>query len=728
MAMLEVACPGCNTKLKAPDTSAGKKAKCKKCGASFRLPGNPAGSAGESQMLSAVDVPAAEPNPFAFDALLAPPPPAPAPPKPAAKPLAATPEPAASDDPFNFGSFPAPEPPAPPPPPPPAAKKSTPKAAPVPEPKAKAKAKPKPAPPPALDPFADVPEAEPVQEILSLDDDEPAPAPAASGDPFAFSAEPMPAPRSHAEARPARAREEAPPEDTHRSGYRRSPQKSKAPLIAALLGLVALGAAVAVVVVVVTKKKDEPQAESKDKKKDEKKEPEATPENKDDANKDKEDKDARRDAKPSGKGGKGKSGGGKKSDPRASGPTVVQAPAESGGKGGGRPLLVFGDATRTIRFNPPAADAAPAKAAERRPLDLPLAAVRLAFPPHNKATSDTVFVVQLSAGFQGQGEKLALERFSPVGAKRGERLEFAGDGKPVPACDVTADTDLFAHAADGKLTVWKLADRSKVVDAWDVFADMPEHKKAGIAAVYFVTPETVATVTTAGAVHAWELASKKKLGEFVPKGGAPGRVLAGKSVARTADRAIVVVAVGGTIYQVGVKGMVGQAEGTVELGGDVGRSLGLAVSGNGKLLYVFETAPEARDDKKKERIVAAFPAGGRGQPTYLRWPEGVGEPESAGWANDEIAVVGTDKGRAFWFELSEGRFAALALLAPPGELGRHAAGEAGHWAVLPDPAAPGKAVLLEYAMPPEGYLELQEATMGGKPAPTLKLDSKGGGA
>src|SRR5262249_58166348 len=112
MAMLEVACPGCGAKLKAPDTSAGKKAKCKKCGSAFRLPGSATGSAGEAQMLSAVDVPA-EPNPFALDALLASPPPPPAPkkPEPAAKHLAPQAEPAGSDDLFNFGSATAPQPP-----------------------------------------------------------------------------------------------------------------------------------------------------------------------------------------------------------------------------------------------------------------------------------------------------------------------------------------------------------------------------------------------------------------------------------------------------------------------------------------------------------------------------------------------------------------------------------------------------------------------------------------
>lgn len=714
MAMLEVACPGCNTKLKAPDTSAGKKAKCKKCGTSFRLPGTADGPAGESQTLSAAAAHTAEPSPFDMGSLLASPPPPPAPPKVAAKPLAARSEPAAAAaDPFNFGSFAEAEPAAPPP----AAKKSTPKADPVPEPKTGAKTKPKP-PAPVLDPFADAPEPEPAPEALSLDD-EPA---AASGDPFAFPGDAAPAPRGRADHRPAR---DEPAEEARPGGYRRGPQKSKAPLIALLLGLVALGVVVALVVVIATKKRDEPQAKAKEEKKD----PEPAPEDKDAANKEKDKEDARPAPKVVTKGGgKGKTLPGKKGDPRAAstGAAVVQAPPAAGAREG-RAVLGIGDAARTIKFAPPAADAPPVKAQERRALDLAPGSVRLVIPPYKKATSDTVFVVQVTAGFQGQGEKLALERFSPVGMKRAERLEFPGDGKPVPACDVTDDTDRFAHAADGKLTVWNLADRSKVVDAWDVFADMPEHKKAGIAAVYFVTPDSVATVTTAGAVHAWELASKKKLGEFVPtKGAAPGKVLAGKSVARTVDRAVVVVAVGGALYQVGVKGAVGQAEGSVDLGGDVGRSLGLAVSSNGKLLYVFETAPEARADGKKEKVVVGVPVAGRGPPNFVRWPDGVGDPESVGWANDEIAVAGTDKGRAFWFELTEGRFVTLAVLAPPGELAKHATGDADHWALLPDPALPGRAVLLEFQMPPDGYLELQEATQGGKPAPTLKLDPKAG--
>ncbi|MFO0796707.1 MAG: hypothetical protein U0804_04465 [Gemmataceae bacterium] len=55
MPLLEVACPGCQAVLKTPDTAAGKKARCKRCNTSFRIPGAPAAdSVGDSQQLSAV--------------------------------------------------------------------------------------------------------------------------------------------------------------------------------------------------------------------------------------------------------------------------------------------------------------------------------------------------------------------------------------------------------------------------------------------------------------------------------------------------------------------------------------------------------------------------------------------------------------------------------------------------------------------------------------------------
>src|SRR5438067_1614399 len=55
---VEVSCPQCAAKFKAPEEKAGKKARCSRCGNSFRIPGAaPHGdSIGESQLLSGIDV------------------------------------------------------------------------------------------------------------------------------------------------------------------------------------------------------------------------------------------------------------------------------------------------------------------------------------------------------------------------------------------------------------------------------------------------------------------------------------------------------------------------------------------------------------------------------------------------------------------------------------------------------------------------------------------------
>ncbi len=57
---VEVPCPGCGLRLKAPDNMVGKKAKCKKCDTQFRIPGgggDPGESVGEAQMLSVISMP-----------------------------------------------------------------------------------------------------------------------------------------------------------------------------------------------------------------------------------------------------------------------------------------------------------------------------------------------------------------------------------------------------------------------------------------------------------------------------------------------------------------------------------------------------------------------------------------------------------------------------------------------------------------------------------------------
>jgi|GEM_PF-2781759 len=106
---IDVICPKCQTKLRAPEEVVGKNVRCKKCQERFKVPnpGAPVDSAGDTQQLSVVEMPVQPPKP-------APVAPAPAEPMllddsafedpiPAPAEAAVVPKPAALD-PFSFGS------------------------------------------------------------------------------------------------------------------------------------------------------------------------------------------------------------------------------------------------------------------------------------------------------------------------------------------------------------------------------------------------------------------------------------------------------------------------------------------------------------------------------------------------------------------------------------------------------------------------------------------------
>src|SRR5439155_23212872 len=140
-----------------------------------------------------------------------------------------------------------------------------------------------------------------------------------------------------------------------------------------------------------------------------------------------------------------------------------------------------------------------------------------------------------------------------------------GDGEPVAVADMCQDGRWFAPANGGKVSVWNVEKSEPLIDGWDVYATLAEpHKKAGLAAVYFPVqpkekgdddkkdgpPARLVTVSTAGAVHLWDLEKKAPVGEYVPPRGKPGRVLDGRGVVLRPDRSSLLVAVGGVVYQV----------------------------------------------------------------------------------------------------------------------------------------------------------------------------------
>lgn len=349
------------------------------------------------------------------------------------------------------------------------------------------------------------------------------------------------------------------------------------------------------------------------------------------------------------------------------------------------------------------------------PIDLPFASVRRVFPPANQ-NIDTVVVWQSREPFQGAGERLAADWFSTGTGRRIGRVEFDGDNRPEVVCDVSADGELFAAASSGKVTVWKLADQTKLLDAFDPYADKPDHKKAGLAAVYLtVMPLRLVTVTAGGAVHVWNPETKQLVHGFEPRFLNTGMI---RPVGTAIDpgRSVVTVAFGRTIYHVWVSPD-GKPMGQTEVPYQVNRVIGVATTGTpGKVLYVFEGA------NQEIGVAAATP---EGKQAVWKWPAGVGDPVGAGWASNQVAVVGTSTGGAVWFDFEEGILLPLAQVIVPGGKARHFPVEASHWYLLPADASGAKCVLAELGMPPDGFIDYREAAEKKLPAYTLRLDATG---
>lgn len=704
MPVVVVACPGCHSTLKAPDHMAGKKAKCKKCGTSFHVPGaSSTDTSSESQLLSTVDLPqptlpaAPSGNPFDFGALQDAPTPSrdtPPPMKPtaqvAAKPSASTANPGTKSLAKTNSK--------------PAINKST-------------------APPAdATDVVQDLaPSEEPLMDFTRpAKDAEPTPTPPCKTKSTpAKKPLPTPIPTDGFEFAPAGAQDDQesqegdlavdPSPGLRRHGGQRAGGRGagKLVIVATVFGLVMVGGVAGVLLYLNQKK--EPEL-AKVEKRDEKKSPD-TP-----APAAKGSDAPTADAS----GAKDNASEGTSTKERGKGSPARNSPSlRLAGKAKATslltPSLALADG-KPIQFDP--LSAKPQAVQNRNVLividEVKLPSVRGVFPPLRKDV-DPAVLWEAKSGFQGQGEKLNLDLYSSQSLKRVGRVEVDGDGSAEPICDLSVSADLYAHAANGKVTVYNTRDKSRLVEAFDPYADKPEQKKVGLAAVYLTEPpDRMMTVSKAGAVHVWSIPAMKQVGEYIPPKATVERIVVGKNVAPGPGRTSVVVAVGGVVYRVSAEP---GAAGTVisDLGGGVGRSLGLAW-GAGRLLYVFETDADA----KKEKAVMVL--NGDGKSVFFRWPEKVGDPVSVGWAGDNLAVIGTGIGSAVWFEVSEGTIQPLALIkTPPADRVRHATSD-DYWVLLPDPTNPARSMLVEYTMPPQGLYDPLTTTK--RPSLTLQVDEK----
>ena len=373
----------------------------------------------------------------------------------------------------------------------------------------------------------------------------------------------------------------------------------------------------------------------------------------------------------------------------------------------------------------PAAPAAADRPRARTDFEVPLAAIKRVFPPPDPKTGDACVLIQTNAGFNGKGEKLVLDSYGPAGNRiPAARIEYDGDSSTVPIADLSASPKgvFFLAATAGKLTVWAVADKSKMADAVDPYADKPEHAKAGLAAAYFAAdPTQVVTVSTAGAVLLYDLPTRKAVSEFVPPHGVPGKVAQGLSVARADRHESVAVAVAGAVYQVrAAPGL--EVVRKFDLEGDVGRSLGLAVSGTpGRLLYAFETAPDKAG--KKEKAVLGLPLGDTAKHVLHPIPATAGEPKGALWANETTGGVILERG-VLLFDDDEGKFVPLVVAQAAGPA-LYYGDEKFFWYVVPDPKAATKSVLVALSVEFNDRADFQGNYPANKPLRTVRLDANG---
>jgi hypothetical protein len=515
------------------------------------------------------------------------------------------------------------------------------------------------------------------------------------------------------------------PEEQEKPRYRRPEEQGgmgKTILITAVVGLFALGLGIAAVVMYIKNNKKEPEPVKKEEKKDETlapppftppvpppEPPKPDPKPKD-KNPDPKPKDKEPDPKPKDPDPKPKDPVPKPKDPGPTRPTTITLPKL-------RPLAVG-----MLPEKPEAGD----KPRAGMQLEAPLASVRRVFPPFDPKSADTYVLIQTNAGFNGKGQRLALDSYGPAGNRRAmDRLDYDGDGSPTPIADLAASATgvRFLAATGGKLHVWSMPDKAKLADGVDPYAEKPDHAKAGMAAAFFAAADSnqVVTVSTAGAVLLYDLAAKKVVSEFIPPDGAPGKVSLGLSVAKADGNGSVVIAVAGVLYQVSASAGL-EVRRKYDIGGDAGRSLGVAASGTpGRLIYAFETAPDKMG--KKEKAILVLPLGDKAKHQLFPVPATVGDPKGALWSAGVAGGVVTDKG-VLWFDDEDGLIVPMCFTQPPG-VGLYFGDEKYFWYVIAHPKEATKSVLVALSGEFNDRSDLIKSFGANQPLRALKIDHNG---
>ena len=152
-----------------------------------------------------------------------------------------------------------------------------------------------------------------------------------------------------------------------------------------------------------------------------------------------------------------------------------------------------------------------APARDKLTLDVPTAQIKaVAFGGKNPRAVAVFW--NMFGGFQGAGAKDAVDVYSVSTGRPSAHFELPADGISGPrGFDLSPDGNRVAvELPAGKLTVFDVDSKEKLLDGIDPFAGSPT-PRAGMAGVKFVgSPDVVAVVDKAGAVDLWDVKSKAR--------------------------------------------------------------------------------------------------------------------------------------------------------------------------------------------------------------------------
>jgi hypothetical protein len=312
-------------------------------------------------------------------------------------------------------------------------------------------------------------------------------------------------------------------------------------------------------------------------------------------------------------------------------------------------------------------------------------------------------------GFKGAGATDTVDRYSLNSGKLVDRQEIAADGVLWPrACDLSPGGDRLATEFPvGKLTVWDLNGKSKLVDGLDPYKGAPAGQVPGVAAVYFLDDEKLAVVSKLGDVDVWDIKAKSRVVEGTRIDGiTPAAPLADRrSVAITPDRKTVLAVAGATVFEVPTATCKPRPGLALPKPADAGYALAADASGSRVIVAYRATEPAPHTRLMVGRL-------GEEKPQMdLTIDEAVGQPVAAGWTGGDVAVVATEGKDAVSLLVDAETNRVVAGLKPTATPAVQQPGSATglHWYVLPDAANAKQAVLAGVAMPFDSYFTVRDA-------------------